>query len=475
MATGPQPPGTQVQSATAFVRALNAAGAGTVLPPEDPEYAAVMGRLFSSEAAVTRPLCIAQPESSAQVAAVLKVARDAGCAVTVRGGGLSPLCAGDQAVMIDLSARMTGGICIGDDAHIAGGATMGTLLATLAPVSRLVPIGVLGVPGLGLPLRGGVGHLSRSAGLTLDHVREVELVTASGEVLTLSEQSRGDEADLWWAVRGAGPHFGVVTAVTFRSRPAPPRLLSRRLVFGLDALAEYLQLATSLPRDVSASAALGPPAARPGEPVLFVFIVCAGDSPTHEQAVQEITRRLTSAGGNPLFDSTDHTPYPDMPPYDVPELSRSSAAPGTQGRIFKSEKCPFLRPLDAAAAARLAEAIRAAPNALCRIDLQHCGGAVADVSPTATAFWNRNFEWNCPVIGPWLATREQRQVCGHWVRQTVEALAPWTVGSYSVEIVPGLPETAAEVEQAYGGNLPRLRQLKKKWDPDNVFRLYYPL
>jgi FAD/FMN-containing dehydrogenase len=391
--------------------------------------------------------------------------------------------------MIDLSAHLGGGTLIGSDARMGGGATMGTLLELLAPQSRLVPVGVALIPGMGLALRGGVGYLTRSAGLTLDHVREVEIVVPSGEVLTLSEQSRDDEADLWWAVRGAGPHFGVVTSVTFRSRPAPPRLFAQRLVLTLEALPAYLELATELPRDISASSALGPPAAGPGAPVLFVYLVCAGHSGAGVSRVQEMTRQLTEAAGTrPPFESADTYSYQDMPPYEIPALDGKVAAaaadprwgelpatPRTERRLFKYEKCPFLRPLDARAAAGLVDVIRAAPTPSCRIDLQHCGGALGDVAPTATAFWNRSFEWNCPVIGTWIGPDEEREAYTSWAKQTLQVLAPYTVGTYCVEIVPGLPETANEVEQAYGANLPRLRELKEKWDPDNLFRLYYPL
>jgi hypothetical protein len=479
----------RVETPSACARALSVALAGQVLLPGEPGYARARGGLFSAEASLRRPLCIVQPAGTAQVATALKIARDFGCPVTARGGGLSPLCAGDQAVMIDLSAHLGGGTLVGCDARMGGGATMGALLELLAPQSRLVPVGVAPLPGMGLALRGGVGHLTRSAGLTLDHIREVEIVAPSGEVLTLSGQSRGGEADLWWAVRGAGPHFGVVTSVTFRSRPAPPRLFAQRLVLTLDALPAYLDLATELPRDISASSALGPPAGEPGAPVLFVYLVCAGCGGAGVSRVQELTRRLTEAGGaKPLFESADTYPYPRLPPYEIPALDGKAAgaagdlrwggppaAPQAERRLFKYEKCPFLGPLDAQAAAGLVDVIRAAPTPSCRIDLQHGGGALGDVAATATAFWNRSFEWNCPVIGAWVGPDGEREACTSWAKQALRVLAPYTVGAYSVEIVPGLPETANEVEQAYGGNLPRLRELKKRWDPDNLFGLYYPL
>jgi hypothetical protein len=462
------------------VRALQAAGTGLVLSPDEPGYAKAMGRVFSAEASLTRPLCLVQPENSAQVAAALRVARELGCSVTGRGGGLSPLCAADQAVMVDLSAHFAGGRAAGTDACVGGGATMGTVLDTLAPQSRRIPVGVVRFAGMGLALQGGVGYWTRSLGLTLDHIRAVELVVPSGEVLALSEESTGAQADLWWAVRGCAPSFGIVTSVTFRSRPAPRRVFVQRLIYPLDALPAYLELAQALPREVSASALLSPRHGEPGGPVLLALIVTADDRAENLALVQETTRALTRRSGTaPAFERGDTVSHLDLPPFDMPSLGGGDVpwpppSPAPQP-LFKFEKSPLLKCLDAAAAARLVEAIRAAPTPLCRIDLQHCGGAVGDVAPTATAFWNRPFEWNCPLIGAWYESDGMRDACTAWVRQTVQLLAPSIAGMYSVEITPGLPETAREVELAFGDNLGRLRALKSRWDADNLFRHYYPL
>src|SRR5262249_59283865 len=124
-----------------------------------------------------------------------------------------------------------GGMASGTDARVGGGATMGTVLDTLAPQSRWIPVGVVEFAGMGLALQGGVGYWTRSLGLTLDHIQAIELVVPSGEVLTLSEECTGSEADLWWAARGCAPNFGIVTSVTFRSRPAPRRVFMQRLIY----------------------------------------------------------------------------------------------------------------------------------------------------------------------------------------------------------------------------------------------------
>lgn len=199
-----------------LVHAFQAGDTGAVLPPGAADYVKAMGRLFSTEASRTHPLCVVQPRNATQVATILKIAREGGCAVTTRGGGHNSYCAADKAVMIDLSAHCATVVCTGNEVKVGGGATMGAILDALAPHGRLLPVGVPPLPGMGLALQGGVGYLSRSLGLTLDHLRAVEIVVPSGQVFELSEKSTGDEADLWWAVRGCAPNLGVVTSATFR-------------------------------------------------------------------------------------------------------------------------------------------------------------------------------------------------------------------------------------------------------------------
>ena len=84
-------------------------------------------------------------------------------------------------------------------------------------------------------------------------------------------------------------------------------------------------------------------------------------------------------------------------------------------------------------------------------------------------------QWNCPIIGEWTNTNNRRDACIDWVRQTKQRLEPYIVGTYCVEISPGLPETASEVQQAFGANLLKLQTLKRKWDLDELFRSYYPI
>ncbi len=301
------------------------------------------------------------------------------------------------------------------------------------------------------------------------------------QALELSEESTGEDADLWWAVRGGGPHLGVVTSATFRVHTSPTRVYAERLLMALDALPDFLELAQALPRDTTASAVLGFPPGGPDVALLFAYIVHAGDGKDGANRVRDLTQTLIRRSGTqPVLQRGEIHAYAAMPPMDVPARSgfdteAPPSGPAPEQRLFTWKKSSFLKSLDAAAAAKLVEAIRAAPTSSCRIDLQHCGGAVADVAASATAFWNRSFEWNCPVIGGWIGSEQKGQACLDWVRQTARQLGPYVAGTYCVEIAPGLPETRQEVEQALGGNLDKLRALKKRWDPNQLFRQYYPL
>ena len=149
--------------------------------------------------------------------------------------------------------------------------------------------------------------------------------------------------------------------------------------------------------------------------------------------------------------------------------------PGEPRGFFFGKSRFFPAALDDAFAEIVIEQARAAPTPLCRIDFQQTGGALADVDNEATAFWGRDSEWNVPLNAITPDPTRDREACIEWGRKTMAALAPASIGVYSVELRPGFPETRAEVDAAFGGNLPRLRALKARVDPDEVLGSYYPI
>ncbi|MFB6620255.1 FAD-binding oxidoreductase [Streptomyces sp. NPDC085524] len=440
--------------------------------PGTPGYGNALARVFFPEAARRRPACVVAPRTADDVATVVRVAAGAGVRVTVRGGGLSSNCVADGAVMLDLSEHLDTARAAGDRVVVGGGATMATMLGVLAPAGRAVPVGVVGHTGLGMATRGGIGHLTRSLGLTVDHLVEAELVLPSGDVVRLSEKSPGEEADLWWAVRGGAPSVGVVTSAVFRTHAITPVRVDRAVV-GLDALAGYFRVAPELPRDTSMSAVLGHSSLSPDEPVLFVYTACA--SP-HDSAVERAGSAASAvaagAGSPPLHRSETYGRYlAGLPEFAIPGAGGTEPGPvrlpepgdGPRGSFFG--KAAFTGPtLDAAVADALADRIRAAPTRACRIDFQHTGGALGDIDDTATAFWGRTAEWSVPLNAIWDDDADT-EACMTWARDTQQALAAHTLGTYNVELRPGLPETETETRAAYGGNLTRLRALQHRYDP----------
>src|SRR5262249_13458069 len=153
-------------------------------------------------------------------------------------------------------------------------------------------------------------------------------------------QSTGDEADLWWAVRGCAPNLGVVTSATLRLHSSPTRVFAQRLLLPLDVLPVYLELAQALPRDIAASAVLGRPpgGGDPDDPVLFLYVAHGGDSTEGMGRVQEMTRALTR-GAAPLLERGEIQSYSDLPPMDPPAVisgfdTPQQQLPATSRRLF---------------------------------------------------------------------------------------------------------------------------------------------
>ncbi len=446
--------------------------------PATDGYLNALGRVFFPDAAKRHPSCVVEPASVEDVSTVMRVATETRSAVTVRGGGLSSNCVADGAVMLDLSAHLNSARPEGDRVVVGGGARVATMLEALAPAGRVVPVGIVGHAGFGLATRGGVGYLTRSVGLTLDHLVEVELVPPSGDVVRLSDASTGAEAELWWAVRGCAPAFGVVTSAVLRSHTLGPVWVDR-MVLGLDALGEYFRIAPELPRDTTMGVVLGYTDLSPNEPVLLVYTACSSpDSQATDRARAAASAVAAGTKNDVLYRSEMAGRYlAGLPEFAIPGAGGRDPEPiqlpgpgDVRGSFFG--KAVFVGPtLDSDVAEAMAEHIRSAPTRACRIDFQHTGGALADVADDETAFWGRDSEWNIPLNAIW-SDPDDGAACMSWAGDTVSTLSPHVTGVYSVEVRPGFPETETEIEAAYGGNLARLRSLRDRIDPHDVLGCY---
>lgn len=358
---------------------------------------------------------------------------------------------------------------------------MGALLARLTPQGETIPVGVSMLPGLGLATQGGIGYLTRRFGLTLDHIVEMEFVTPTGDIYLLNDKSQGLAGELWWGVRGAAPNLGVVTQVTFRPRPLPDPLVAIRLVMEAEAILPYFELAPALPRGLSASAVLGYPGGKTGPLRSMIYWVGGGDAMSPIELLESTVQQfLDQSGVRPLQHLTKTCDAMNLPNLELPGESEPMMPPlpselDEADRLYAFKKGRFVRSL-AACGAELVRAVHDAPGPMCRIDFQHAGGALRDVDPQATAFWNRDFEWSCPIIGAWRGSASSDcQRTRDWVRAAAAIMDSDCTGTYAVDMIPGIPEAERETELAFGGHRDRLRQLKSTVDPEGLLRHYYPL
>ena len=337
----------------------------------------------------------------------MRILHHLGGTATVRGGGLSSTCVADDAVMLDLSVHLNAVRPHETTVTVDGGATVGPVLEALAPARRVIPVGIVGLAGLGLVTRGGVGYLTRSVGLALDHLVEVELVLPDGEIVRLSDDSQGEEAELWWAVRGCAPCFGIVTSAVLRTIEQDGLCRSAR---------RRTRRAARILRDRPRAAAphhdgggAGVCTRRAGRPrATGVYGVPQPERRGHRHRAGgghggrcrcEGIAAVPVRGCRPVSEWASrvrHTRFerPRAEPIRAPE-------PGEHRGWFYG-KSVFTGPtLGDDVASGLQEAIRAAPTPACRIDFQRTGGALADIGDTATAFWGRGGEWNIPLNAIW--------------------------------------------------------------------------
>lgn len=424
-------------------------------------YDQALSSLFNGDAASADPLAIVQPRHEEEVVAAVHQARRDGLALMVRSGGHSRFCAADGALMLDLSAHFTAIELDGDRVRVQGGVGMGTLLRTLAPHRRMVPVGTHATPGFGLLLMGGIGHLSRSLGLTLDHIVALRGVRADGTPFVLEEH--GQDAKAWMWLRGAAPFLGVVTEATLRTHERRPLEVSRSL-HALDGLQSHLRDAEALPRSRSCSFVLGVPPDRDQPALLRYSVAVAGTSGACSSAVDSVQVWCEQVKG-----------LEDLPDFNMPRndgrLPEEPMVDPDRRRRLRSwiHAISVEAGQSEALATILRTAIQGVPNRLCRIDLQQLGGAVGDRPMGSSSYRGRQAAWSIVISGLWhpdqIATADAVK---QWSDDLFDALAPISCHVYLVERHPGTNRYGRQLQLAYGEDLENLRELKRQWDPDQI-------
>jgi FAD/FMN-containing dehydrogenase len=432
---------------------------GRLILPGDDEYEAA--RLVHQAAVDSRPLAIVRAADARDVAFSVLFARDNELDLAVRGGGHSLAGHGtvDGGLVLDLADMR--GLHIDPDARVAWaqpGLTAIEFTEAVAAHGLATPFGDSGSVGIaGLTLGGGIGWLVRKHGLTIDSLLAVEIVTADGRQLLASET---EHPDLFWAIRGGGGNFGVVTRFQYRLHPVEMILGGALLMPATaDVLGGLVPAAQAAPRELTIIAnflnAIPPlPFVAPDlhfTPAIAMLFTYAGD-PEAGQAALEPFRRLAG----PLAELAVPMPYPGMYQFTA----------GAAARGASTMRSAFFEALDDDTVESILAGMAAAPgHGMDFTQIRVLGGAVTDIAADATAFAHRNASVIVSLHG---AHGDDRSVTDAWIDGYFGALAPKANGVYSNFLED---EGEARIRDAYpASTYERLVDVKRRYDPSNLFR-----
>jgi len=413
-----------------------------------------------------KPGALVRCRGAADVLAAVRFARERGLAVWVRGGGhnVAGACMADDGLTIDLSpmrgvhvdpARRT--------ALVQGGATLGDLDHETQAFGLAAPMGVVSATGVaGLTLHGGIGWQLRRHGLSIDSLRAVELVTADGR---LQRADRERNPDLFWALRGGGGNFGVATAFEFDLHPVGPQVWMAVPIYPLEQAGEVLpafrEYMESAPDELMAigvywSAPEAPqvPERHRGQPVVILLACWTGPFERGEEVIAPLRRM-----GAPIADLSGPLPWTEAQKFldaDYPDGA------------FYYWKSIFLDRLDDEAIRVLARHTAARPSHLSSIDVWTLGRAMARVAPTDTPFFRRDAPYMIGIEANW-QRREDAEANIAWARALFADLQPLTRGGDYLNFPGFIEERERLLQGAYGPNLSRLREIKRRVDPGTMF------
>ncbi|MFC5731159.1 MULTISPECIES: FAD-binding oxidoreductase [Nocardioides] len=444
--------------------ALAADFMGELVSPDHPSYDAAC-RVWNGEIQ-RQPALIARCRGAADVIAAVRFCRDHHLPASVRGGGhaVAGHALVDAGVVIDLSA-MTGTRV--DPMARTIQAQGGCLNADVDRASQVFGLaatgGFISHTGIGgLTLGGGIGHLMRRFGLSIDALRSADVVTANGELVVASED---ENADLFWGLRGGGGNFGVVTNFTFELQPLGPTVFAGMIAWPADQAPSVLEFLRDFIADapdevgLMANLRLAPPLpAFPehihGKPIVALVATYAGPP---EEGERVLTR--VRALGTPVVDVMAHKPY------TVHQKMLDAAVPHGRHYYWKSHR---LGPLTDNIIDIMCDHLGQITSPMSSVPIFSFGGAMSRVPEDATAFPHRDAAHDINIVASWLperATDADRHKA--WVRGFFDALAPHSRGVY-VNFTSD--DAAQRVRSAYtDAQWARLISLKAKYDPSNFF------
>jgi FAD/FMN-containing dehydrogenase len=412
------------------------------------------------------PAVVVQASGAADVVEAVRFADDRDLPVSVRAGGhnVGGTALVDGGLTIDMSRLR--GVHVDPDARTAT-VQPGCLLGDVDRETQLhglaTPLGFMSDVGVaGLTLGGGLGYLTRRFGWTVDNLLEVDIVTADGQ---LRRAGRELEPDLFWAIRGAGHNFGVVTSFTFQLHPVGPMVHGGLIAWPFERAAEiqaaYHEITSSSPRELAMWMMLIRAPEEPfvpeewqGELVCAFAVCCSADA----GAVEAVMKPIHDLG-EPVFDLLAEQPYTQVQSY------LDATEPKGHHYYWKTG---FVAEQTDAFQATLRELARECPIPHAQIGTLHVAGALNEHPGDDGAVGNRHARWVCGLIGAWEPGDGRDAESQAWIRSSWERLEPFTSGNYIN--FQTADEDQDRIRASYGDNYERLVELKHRYDPQNVFR-----
>lgn len=437
---------------------------GRIVLPGDPSYDE--DREIWNAMIDRRPAVIVQCAEADDVTHAISFARENGLEISIRGAGHNiagnALC--DNGLMIDFSNMKNVRVDAAKRrAYVEPGATLADFDAAVQKHGLATPVGINSTTGIsGLTLGGGFGWLTRKYGMTIDNLVSADVVTADGKKMRAGEN---ENADLFWAIRGGGGNFGVVTRYEFKLHPVGTEILAGLLVFPFkqakQVLTQYREFIESAPEDLSVWVVLRQSPPLPflpeyvhGKEVVILAIFYAGDVNQGKKLIEPLRHF-----GDPHGEHIGAQPYTEWQKAFDPLLT-----PGARN-YWKSHN---LIVLNDGVMDTMIEFAGKLPSPKCEIFIGLLAGAANRVPADSMAYAHRDAKFALNVHGRWDQAADDER-CIAWAREFFESSAPYASGTVYVNFMT--KDEVDRIAAAYGSNYDRLVQIKRKYDPENVFHL----
>ena len=444
--------------------AINQALSGKIIMPDAEHYDEA--RALWNGMIDKLPGLIVQVANAQDVVKAVNFARIHGILLAIKSGGhnIAGKALADGGLVIDFSAMQEVKVDpLQTTMKVAPGATLADVDSATQQHGLVVPTGINSTTGIaGLTLGGGFGWTTRKFGLTIDSLIAVTIVTAAGDIL---KANADENPDLFWAVRGGGGNFGVITEFEFNLHQAGPEVLAGMVVHPFseakNVLEQYQAIVDKAPEDLTCWIVMRQAPPLPflpeewhGKEVLVMAMCYIGDMAQGQKATESF-RKI----GQPIAEAIGPMPFTAWQAAFDPLL--------TEGARNYWKSLDFTT-VNNNVVTEIEKAIMTLPGNECEIFIAHVGGAVTKVAPQDTPWLNRQPHFTMNVHTRWQDATDD-DIFRNWARRLHSNLTPHAMGSIYVNFIPEGDDNC--IGEAYGTNFPRLKQIKQHYDPGNLFRV----